>query len=62
MGILDKLFGRGDDQANDPAPAPFDAANVRPLYRGEPPKDFARLADLNDRVVEGIEAVYQAAS
>ena len=35
---------------------------VRPLYRGEPPKDFARLADLNDRVVDGIEAVYAAAA
>ncbi|GAA4892614.1 hypothetical protein GCM10025789_07120 [Tessaracoccus lubricantis] len=35
---------------------------VRPLYRGEPPKDFAHLAHLNERVVAGIEAVHQAAN
>lgn len=34
---------------------------VRPLFRGEPPKDFAHLAELNQRVVDGIEAVHQAA-
>lgn len=35
---------------------------VRPLYRGEPPKDFAHLAELNDRVTRGIEAVHHAAN
>lgn len=35
---------------------------VRPLYRGEPPKDFAHLAHLNERVVDGIEAAHRAAS
>lgn len=35
---------------------------VRPLYRGDPPKDFQHLADLNQRVVDGIEAVHQAAN
>ncbi|MHA7860064.1 hypothetical protein ACX1DX_01565 [Tessaracoccus sp. Y36] len=35
---------------------------VRPLYRGEPPKDFAHLAGLNERVVNGIEAVHRAAN
>ncbi|MDO5677330.1 MAG: hypothetical protein Q4G35_07455 [Propionibacteriaceae bacterium] len=34
---------------------------VRPLYRGEPPKDFAHLAELNTAVVDAIEAVHQAA-
>ncbi|MBB1513750.1 hypothetical protein H5399_14215 [Tessaracoccus sp. MC1627] len=35
---------------------------VRPLYRGDPPKDFAHLAPLNDRVVEAIESVHRAAA
>lgn len=35
---------------------------VRPLYRGEPPKDFAKLAPLNERVVIAIDAVHDAAS
>lgn len=35
---------------------------VRPLYRGEPPKDFATLAPLNERVVAAIDAVHDAAS
>lgn len=35
---------------------------VRPVYRGEPPKDFAHLAPLNERVVEAIESVHRAAS
>lgn len=35
---------------------------VRPIYRGEPPKDFAHLAPLNERVVEAIESVHRAAS
>lgn len=34
---------------------------VRPLYRGEPPRDFAHLQALNSRVVDGIEAVHRAA-
>ncbi len=34
---------------------------VRPLYRGEPPKDFAHLASLNTVVVAQIEAVHRAA-
>lgn len=34
---------------------------VRPLYRGDPPKDFAHLGPLNDRVVSAIEDVHQAA-
>lgn len=35
---------------------------VRPLYRGEPPKDFAHLSELNQRVTDGIEAVHKAAN
>ena len=35
---------------------------VRPIYRGDPPKDFAHLANLNERVVDSIEAVHRAAS
>lgn len=35
---------------------------VRPLYRGEPPKDFAHLAPLNQRVVDAIEALHEKAS
>ena len=34
---------------------------VRPLYRGEPPKDFAHLAPQNERVVSAIEDVHRAA-
>lgn len=34
---------------------------VRPLYRGEPLKDFAHLAALNTRVTDAIEAVHSAA-
>lgn len=35
---------------------------VRPLYRGQPPKDFAHLASLNTVVVAEIEAVHLAAN
>ncbi len=35
---------------------------VRPLYRGQPPKDFAHLASLNTVVVAQIEAVHLAAN
>ena len=35
---------------------------VRPLYRGAPPKDFAHLAPLNERVIDTIEAVHRAAA
>lgn len=35
---------------------------VRPLYRGEPPKDFAHLASLNTVVVAQVEAVHRAAN
>ncbi|MHA6511404.1 hypothetical protein [Tessaracoccus sp. Z1128] len=35
---------------------------VRPLYRGEPPKDFAHLAPLNDRVVAAVDNVHRAAA
>ena len=35
---------------------------VRPLFRGEPPKDFAHLAALNAAVADGIERVHAAAS
>lgn len=35
-------------------------STIRPLYRGEPPKDFAHLAELNTAVVDGIEAVHLA--
>lgn len=34
---------------------------VRPLYRGDPPKDFAHLASLNTVVIAQIEAVHRAA-
>lgn len=36
-------------------------STVRPLYRGQPPKDFAHLAELNTTVVAEIEAVHLAA-
>lgn len=35
-------------------------STIRPLYRGEPPKDFAHLAELNTAVVDEIEAVHLA--
>ena len=33
---------------------------VRPIYRGAPPKDFAHLAELNERVIAAIDGVYAA--
>lgn len=35
---------------------------VRPVYRGVPPKEFIHLAELNDRVIDAIEAVHAAAA
>lgn len=35
---------------------------VRPLFRGEAPKDFAHLETLNTAVTEGIERVHAAAA
>ena len=35
---------------------------VRPLYRGEPPRDFAHLAEFNTEVVARIEAVHRSAN
>lgn len=34
---------------------------VRPVYRGQPPKDFARLSTANERVISAIDALYAAA-
>lgn len=35
---------------------------VRPIYRGTPPKEFARLEPLNDQVIAAIERVHDAAA
>lgn len=35
---------------------------VRPLFRGAPPKDFAHLEGLNQRVIDAIEDVHREAS
>lgn len=35
---------------------------VRPIFRGDPPKEFAHLSELNQRVIDGIEAVHRAAN
>lgn len=35
---------------------------VRPLFRGEAPKDFAHLSELNTEVIARIEAVHRAAN